>query len=90
MKQSFSKEFLSSLQPFRDAGVGPDNFPLTVIDCWKGLERAIELNWYSYARFDSYEFEQMLKNGDLSWVVPNQIIAFSSPIGDGYGRRFYS
>jgi len=33
----------------------------------------------------------MLKHGDLSWVVPNQIIAFSSPTGGGgYGRAFYS
>ena len=31
----------------------------------------------------------MLKNGDLSWVVPGAIIAFSSPTG-GYGRSFYS
>ena len=91
VKELFGSQFLSSLQPFRDAGVGPDDFPLTVIDCWKGLERAIQLNWYSYARFDSCEFEQMLKHGDLSWVVPNQIIAFSSPTGGGgYGRAFYS
>ena len=33
----------------------------------------------------------MLKNGDLSWVVPGAIIAFSSPTGSGgYGRSFYS
>ena len=33
----------------------------------------------------------MLKNGDLSWVVPGAIIAFSSPTGSsGYGRAFYS
>ena len=25
------------------------------------------------------EFETMLQQGDLSWVVPDQIIAFSSP-----------
>ena len=41
VKELFGTQLLSSLQPFRDAGVGPDDFPLTVIDCWKGLERAI-------------------------------------------------
>ena len=27
VKELFGSQFLSSLQPFRDAGVGPDDFP---------------------------------------------------------------
>lgn len=50
--------------------MGPDDFPLTVLDCLKGMERALQLNWYSKASFDSFEFEQVLRHGDLSWVVP--------------------
>ena len=59
------------MRPFRDAGVGPDDFPLTVIDCLNGINRACELNWFSVVGFDCYEFETMLKHGDLSWVVPD-------------------
>ena len=33
--------YLRRLRAFRDAGLGPDNFPLTVIDCLKGLSRAM-------------------------------------------------
>ena len=29
----------------------------------------------------------MLQQGDLSWVVPDQIIAFSSPQDPGYTRN---
>lgn len=50
-----------------------------MVDCLEGLERAMQLNWYSYDTFSSNNFEQMLDTGDLSWVVPGQIIAFASP-----------
>ena len=51
--------------------MGPDDFPLTVVDCLKGIERAIQLNWFSVGNFDCFEFEHMLRHGDLSWVVPD-------------------
>lgn len=51
VKDAFGSTFLSQLRPFRDAGVGPDDFPLTVLDCLKGIERAVELKWYSYNKF---------------------------------------
>ena len=41
VKEALGEVYLRSLKPFRDAGVGPDNFPLTVVDCLKGIERAI-------------------------------------------------
>jgi len=82
----FGSSYLDGLVTFRDAGVGPDDFPLTVIDCLKGLQRAIELDFYSYSKFDLYDFERMLEQGDLSWVVQNQIIAFSSPTSHHGGR----
>ena len=47
IQDAFGASYLNSLRPFRDAGVGPDDFPLTVVDCLKGIERAVQLNWYS-------------------------------------------
>ena len=44
----------------------------------------MELNWYSYRRFDVREYESMLNYGDLSWIVPDKIIACSSPVSVGY------
>ena len=85
VKEAFGTRFLNSLRPYRDAGIGPDNFPLTVIDCVEGVKRASELGWYNFETFDEWQFKNMLENGDLSWIVPGQIIAFSSPT-DGHSR----
>ena len=79
VSEALGASYVRSLRPFRDAGIGPDDFPLTVIDCLHGIDRAIQLNWYSKSGFDCREFESMLHHGDLSWVLPDQIIAFSSP-----------
>lgn len=57
IKDAFGSSYLNSLRPFRDAGVGPDDFPLTVLDCLKGMERANALKWYSKTNFNSREFE---------------------------------
>lgn len=84
IRKAFGNDYLFSLQPFRDAGIGPDDYPITVVDCLIGLQRAIELNWYNYKRFDIREFERMLDHGDLSWIVPGKIIACSSPVSTGY------
>jgi len=42
---------LNSLIPFRDAGIGPADYPLTVIDVLRGLSIGIEFNWVSIDRF---------------------------------------
>lgn len=41
----------------------------------------MKLNWISYKSFNlkDYEFYEKLENGDLNWIIPNKIIAFSSP-----------
>jgi cell division cycle 14 len=47
----------------------------------KGLERAISLGWYNFNKFDykQYEFNHKLENGDMNWIIPNKILALSSP-----------
>ena len=90
IKDAFGNSYLNSLRAFRDAGVGPDDFPLTVIDCLKGMERAVALKFYSKISFDSREFNTMLKPSDLSWIVPDEIIAFSSPVDPAYARTSHS
>ena len=79
MEDAFGTAYLERLRPFRDAGVGADDFPLTVVDCLRGMARAVQLNWYGKRSLDCREFESILKHGDLSWIVPNEVIAFSSP-----------
>lgn len=47
----------------------------------RGLQKAIELGWYNFNKFDykEYEANHKLENGDMNWIIPNKIIAFSSP-----------
>ena len=41
----------------------------------------MELGWYNFHKFDhrEYEFNHKLENGDMNWIIPGKIIAFSSP-----------
>jgi cell division cycle 14 len=71
---------------YRDAGVGPDDYPITVSDCLSALSKAISMNWYNFKSFSAQNFTRNLKLGDLSWIVPGKIIAFPSPVSSGYGR----
>jgi hypothetical protein len=44
---------LDGLMTYRDAGIGPDDFPISVQDCLRGLEKAIKLGWYRFDTFSS-------------------------------------
>lgn len=67
--------------PFRDAGEDPSLFETTVLECLRGLEKAINLGWYNFHTFDYKEYENVhkLENGDMNWIIPKKILALSSP-----------
>ena len=67
--------------PFRDAAFSINTYPITVIDCIKGVYRAILNKHFDYASFDLFRFKELsqLQNGDISWIIPNKYIAFSGP-----------
>jgi cell division cycle 14 len=82
------------LVAFRDAGEEPCNYECTVLDCLRGLEKAISYSWYNYLKFDYkvYEANHKLDNGDMNWVIPNKILALSSPTdikGEGLSPSFF-
>lgn len=78
--------------PFVDAGdakVTLRTFELSVLDCLRGLQRAISLGWYSFDKFDleTYEKRYKLSEGDMNWVIPGRIMALSSPVSPLYGHE---
>ena len=82
--QMIGKSFI----PFRDAGVDHNSFECTILDCLKGLYKAMSMCWYNFSKFDykEYEFNHRLENGDMNWIIPKRILALSSPSdckGDG-------
>lgn len=79
------KSYNGVLIPFVDAGdesVSVKTFELTVLDCVRGLKQAMQLGWYKFNTFDceAYEKAYTMGAGDMNWIIPNQIMALSSPI----------
>ncbi|KAI8468258.1 MAG: cell division cycle protein 14, partial [Monoraphidium minutum] len=79
---------LAPLKPFmnfRDATCGAQCFPLQVQDCLRGLEKAVAAGFLDVRggawRFDidEYEHYEQVENGDLNWIVPGKLAAFSGP-----------
>lgn len=56
-------------------------FPLSVLDCLRGLQIAIEIGLFAWDQFDveTYEFFDRVDHGDLNWVLPNKFLAFAGP-----------
>ncbi|RUS28105.1 Cdc14-related protein phosphatase Clp1/Flp1 [Jimgerdemannia flammicorona] len=66
--------------PFRDAGYGPSTYHITILDCLRGLYKALSLRLLKLDEFDveEYEFYERVENGDFNWLTP-KFIAFASP-----------
>lgn len=77
------EKIASQVVPYRDASYGVCRYQLRIIDCLRGLKRGVELGWFSVepTKFDidEYEFYEQLENGDLNWIIPKKILAFSGP-----------
>jgi cell division cycle 14 len=52
-----------------------------LLHCLTGLERAIKLGWFEFTSFNlrNYEYYSKVENGDMNWIIPGKILAFSSP-----------
>lgn len=67
--------------PFRDASFGPCTYNLTLLDCLRGIEKAVMHKFLDFENFDleEYEYYERVENGDLNWIVPGKFIAFCGP-----------
>eukprot|EP01103_Thecamoeba_quadrilineata_P000894 TRINITY_DN10787_c0_g1_i1.p1 TRINITY_DN10787_c0_g1~~TRINITY_DN10787_c0_g1_i1.p1 ORF type:complete len:391 (+),score=49.35 TRINITY_DN10787_c0_g1_i1:29-1201(+) len=61
--------------------VDESNFKLRMDHCLKGLQHGLSRNFFNVLFFDSesYDHFEQVENGDLNWIIPNKIIAFSGP-----------
>ncbi|GMF31114.1 unnamed protein product [Phytophthora lilii] len=72
------------LQPpfgFRDASCGVCTFFITLLECARAIHKAIKTSLWRYDKFspDEYDHLDRLENGDINWIVPGKLIAFSGP-----------
>ncbi|XP_041476246.1 dual specificity protein phosphatase CDC14AB-like isoform X9 [Lytechinus variegatus] len=67
--------------PFRDASFGACTYNLTLLDCLKGIDKAVTHGFLDFENFDVEEYEhyERVENGDFNWIVPNKFLAFSGP-----------
>ena len=80
---------LSSFESFLDASFSHNSFKLPILYCLKAIENAIKYSWYNYDTFsiDDYENYAKFENGDISWILPNKLLAFSSPNSGFYTEQ---
>ena len=76
-------KYESRLKGFRDASQGPCTYKMKAFEVVKGLEIAIKLGWYDFAKFNhlEYEYFERVQNGDLNWIIPGKFVAFMGPCG---------
>ncbi|KAM9392190.1 dual specificity protein phosphatase CDC14B isoform 2-T2 [Pholidichthys leucotaenia] len=71
----------STYLPFRDASFGTCMYNLDILDCLRGVHKALQYGWLDFSNFDVEEYEhyERAENGDLNWIIPGKFLAFSGP-----------
>ncbi|XP_035456712.2 dual specificity protein phosphatase CDC14A isoform X2 [Spodoptera frugiperda] len=70
-----------SLLNFRDASGGPPLFDISLLDVLHGIKVAHDARFFDFDNFDAeqYLFYEKVENGDLNWIIPGKMLAFSGP-----------
>lgn len=77
--------------PYRDASFGPCHYKCKIIHVLRGIEYACLIGWYSFQRFNlnEYLYYENFENGDLNWIIPGKLLAFSTPRNEQYDQEGY-
>ncbi|KAJ3007799.1 UNVERIFIED_CONTAM: Dual specificity protein phosphatase cdc14a, partial [Siphonaria sp. JEL0065] len=69
--------------PYRDAGYGAATYHITILDCIKGLYKALSNGLLHIENIDTneYEFYEKVEHGDLNWIT-DKFIALACPKDD--------
>jgi CRP-like cAMP-binding protein len=70
-----------AFMPFRDAThVQPSTFNLSLLDCFKGLQRAWAARWFDLATFDVHKYNRLARpeGFDMHQICP-KFVAFRGP-----------
>ena len=89
----------SAVEAFRDASFAEPTFGLTLLDCWRGLDRGRQAGWvglpskagswwWGQTDVAQYEHYDDAVNGDLHEVVPGKLVATRGPADLAAGGDF--
>ena len=72
---------ISPLIAYRDASYGLCSYKCTLRSCLRGMEHAVRARLFDLNMFDlrAYEFYEKIQNGDMNWILPGKLLAFSTP-----------
>ncbi|KAJ3228853.1 Dual specificity protein phosphatase cdc14a [Chytriomyces hyalinus] len=75
--------------PYRDAGYGAATYHITILDCLKGVYKALNLGLIHVENLDAveYEFYEKVEHGDLNWIT-DKFIAMACPRDDASVPQF--
>lgn len=67
---------------YRDASYGNCTYKCELKHCFRGVEHATKAGLFNLKTFDVkyYEFYEKIQNGDMNWIIPNKLLAFSTPM----------
>lgn len=67
--------------PFHDATPCSCSYKLSVMDCLRGLDKAVKLKYFNLRTFDveEYEYFERVEYGDLNWIADGKFLAFAGP-----------
>lgn len=82
---------LGSVPSFRTEGAAPPDVFIEMSDCLRALERALRLGWLNcFQNMKTKEINEDFltraedledpANGDISWIIPNRLIAMAGPL----------
>eukprot|EP00826_Nyctotherus_ovalis_P012785 TRINITY_DN13405_c0_g1_i5.p1 TRINITY_DN13405_c0_g1~~TRINITY_DN13405_c0_g1_i5.p1 ORF type:complete len:141 (-),score=17.94 TRINITY_DN13405_c0_g1_i5:598-1020(-) len=77
---------------YRDAMKGPCTYKCSIYHCLEALEWAQKLGWYNRLTFNlaEYQYYSSIENGDMNWIIPGKLLAFSSPTDAEKGAEGFS
>jgi cell division cycle 14 len=75
--ESVRPEFIA----YRDASFLPCTYNCTLAHCLRGFETALRAGIFALESFDlnAYTFYEKVSNGDINWIIPKKMLAFSTP-----------
>jgi cell division cycle 14 len=80
-EESFAPFRFLTLPSWHDASNTRDTFGLTILDCLRGLRKAMDLGFYDPSTFDHEEYDkyEQVQHGDMAWIIPGKFLALAGP-----------
>nr|CAD7602316.1 unnamed protein product [Timema genevievae] len=89
--QPLLTERAQPFRPFQDASLGHSMYTITLYQCIEGLFKALRYGFFDFNDFDldDYERHEKIQHGDMTWIVPEKLIAFSGPCSFYKPPKYY-